>query len=546
MPTFPITYPFYRWVPKPVGILILLMFFLPILTVGGTYSATSLEMMSGLGLTSDHIQFINFATSIGMAAFCPFLYRLVLVRRQKMMCIGGFSLMFVLSYVCAITESIYLLALCNIIMGFLRMVLMMVNLFTLIRYAGKIEACDKITPGTEPTTDEGWDALDVERAIAQPGIYLFFMILGQCGTWLTAWLAYEYEWQYVYYFMMGLLLICILLSFITMPYYRYPTRYAPVNLRQFGNVTLFCLSLICMVYVLTYGKVLDWYDHPNIWWATAGAVVFALLFVYMERQQVRPYYLTDVLKLRTIRMGMLFYFLLMVLNSSSMFVNVFTGLGMKIDNWQNATLGNWSMLGYTIGGIAVMVLSAKKVHFKYLFATGFLFLGISALFMYFEVQTAGLYERMKYPVILRCIGMMCLYSLIPTFATQRMPHRFLSSWVCTMLTIRMVIAPCVGTAIYSNVLQERQQHYITRYAQNVDRMNPEASASFDRTLQGMQYQGRSRQEAEQMASISTKGRIQVQATLSAVKQMAGWTFYVCMACMVFTLIVGYPKRKIVS
>ena len=47
------------------------------------------------------------------------------------------------------------------------------------------------------------------------------------------------------------------------------------------------------------------------------------------------------------------------------------------------------------------------------------------------------------------------------------------------------------------------------YAQNVDMMHPEASASFTQTVQGMQYQGKSKQEAVNMAAISTKGRIQV-------------------------------------
>ena len=223
MPSYPKNYPFYNWVPKPVGIIILFVFFLPILTVGGTYSVASTEMMSELGIISEHIQFANFATSIGMAAFCPFLYRLVVIRRQKMMCLAGFSLMYIFSYICAKTDSVFLLALCSIFMGFLRMVLMMVNLFTLIKYAGHIEAYDKITPGNEPTTDEGWDKLDIERSAAQPAIYLFFMVLGQLGTSLTAWLAFEYEWQYIHYFMMGLLLLCILITFITMPYHKYTT-----------------------------------------------------------------------------------------------------------------------------------------------------------------------------------------------------------------------------------------------------------------------------------------------------------------------------------
>lgn len=115
-----------------------------------------------------------------------------------------------------------------------------------------------------------------------------------------------------------------------------------------------------------------------------------------------------------------------------------------------------------------------------------------------------------------------------------------------MLTVRMVLAPGIGGALYSNVLQERQQHYVTRYAQNVDMLHPEASASFTQTVQGMQYQGKSKAEAINMAAMSTKGRIQVQATLSAVKEMAGWTWYACLICMIFVLIIPYPKRKLLT
>ena len=546
MSSYPRNYPFYNWVPKWLGILILVLMFIPILTVGGVYSVNSTEMMSGLGIISEHITFTNFATSIGMAAFCPFLYRLVVIRREKMMCLAGFSMMYVLSYICAETDSIFLLALCSVLMGFLRMVLMMVNLFTLILYAGRIEAYLKIKPGLEPADGEGWDKLDIERSIAQPGIYLFFMILGQLGTSLTAWLAYEYEWQYVYYYMMGMLLVCILVIFVTMPYHRFQNKRFPINFRQFGNATLFCIPLVCFTYVMVYGKVLDWWDDPTIRMAAITAVLTGALFFYMESTHRSPYYLVGVLKLRTIRMGVLFYFLLMFFNSSAMFVNVFAGIGMKLDNWQNASLGNWTMLGYFIGGMITIFLSMKKVHFKYIFAGGFIMLGMAALFMYFEVQTDGLYERMKYPVIIRSTGMMMLYSLIPTYATQRMPYKFLSSWICTMITIRMVIAPSLGAAVYTNALQERQQNYVTRYAQDVDLLNPETSASFLGTVRGMSYQGKSKAEAVNMAALSAKGRIQVQATLVAVKEMAGWTLYACLACAIFVLVVPYPKRKLLS
>ena len=40
MPAYPKNDPFYNWVPKPIGIIILFMFFLLSLTGGGTYSAS--------------------------------------------------------------------------------------------------------------------------------------------------------------------------------------------------------------------------------------------------------------------------------------------------------------------------------------------------------------------------------------------------------------------------------------------------------------------------------------------------------------------------
>lgn len=547
MASKPKNYPFYNWVPKGMGILILFFLFFPILTAGGVYTANSGEMMSGLGILSEHITFANYCTSIGMAAFAPLFYRLMLIRRQKMMCLSGFILMYLLSYVCAKTDSILILGLCSIILGFLRMMLMLVNLFTLIKYAGKVEACDKLTPGREPDTEKEWDELDRTRAIANTGIYLFFMIMGQCGTALTAWLAYEYRWQDVYYCMMGFSLLAILLIFITMPYrgYKGLPRF-PISLRMFGNVTAFCLALACFSYVMVYGKTLDWFDDSTIRWATAGCFFFTALLLYMDLvSHRRTHYLNlGVFKLSNIGMAALLYTLLMALNCSAMFVSLFTNVGMKLDNWQSASLNNWTMMGYFIGAVICIVLSLKKVHFKSLFVIGFVFMGLSALFMYFEVQSMGLYERMKYPVILRSIGMMVPYCLLAVLATQRMPYRYFSTWICIMLTFRMIIGPGIGTAVYGATFQERQQHYIERYAANVDRMHNEATASYDRTAMGMRYQGKNETEAQQMAAISTKGRIQVQASLSAVKEMAGWTFYACLAVIVLIIFMPLRKRKI--
>lgn len=535
-------FPFYDWVPKPLGIIFLMLLFIPIMTVSGAYSANSSEMVGGLGILSEHISFIGFCTSIGMAAFSPFFYDLVCIRREKFMCLVGFIILSLLSFVCANTDSIFLIATCSLVMGFVRQTLLMCNLFTLIKYAFGIEATINVTPGNEPTDEKGWDALDKEKTTSMPTIYFFFMILGQIGTWLTAWFAYHYEWQYVYYFMMGAMLLAVIIIMFTMPFNGYEGGKIPITFSKFGNVTVFSLMCCSFIFIMVYGKVLDWYDHPYIRWATLICIVFTTLFVWLEKTQRSPYFLLSAFRLKSIQGGILLFLGLMILNSSQMFVNIFVGVGMKIDNYQNAVLGNWVLVGYFLGLVMAVISSAKGISLKWLFFLGFVFIGLAALYMYFEVQTAGLYDRMKWPVIIRATGMMLLYSVTAVYANQRMPYKFLSTWVCIMLTVRMIVAPGIGSALYSNVLQYRQQYYITRYSHDYNRTETSTDATYKQTIRGMKAQGRSDAEAETMAAMSLKGNVQVQATLSAVKEMAGWTFYACFACAGIVIAVPWTKR----
>ena len=537
-------FPFYDWVPKPLGIIFLMLLFIPIMTVSGAYSANSSEMVGGLGILSEHISFIGFCTSIGMAAFSPFFYDLVCIRREKFMCLVGFIILSLLSFVCANTDSIFLIATCSLVMGFVRQTLLMCNLFTLIKYAFGIEATINVTPGNEPTDEKGWDALDKEKTTSMPTIYFFFMILGQIGTWLTAWFAYHYEWQYVYYFMMGAMLLAVIIIMFTMPFNGYEGGKIPITFSKFGNVTVFSLMCCSFIFIMVYGKVLDWYDHPYIRWATLICIVFTTLFVWLEKTQRSPYFLLSAFRLKSIQGGILLFLGLMILNSSQMFVNIFVGVGMKIDNYQNAVLGNWVLVGYFLGLVMAVISSAKGISLKWLFFLGFVFIGLAALYMYFEVQTAGLYDRMKWPVVIRATGMMLLYSVTAVYANQRMPYKFLSTWVCIMLTVRMIVAPGIGSALYSNVLQYRQQYYITRYSHDYNRTETSTDATYKQTIRGMKAQGRSDAEAETMAAMSLKGNVQVQATLSAVKEMAGWTFYACFACAGIVIAVPWTKRRL--
>ena len=77
-----------------------------------------------------------------------------------------------------------------------------------------------------------------------------------------------------------------------------------------------------------------------------------------------------------------------------------------------------------------------------------------------------------------------------------------------------------------------------------DRTDHVTTQQYQQTIMGMKMQGKSETEAENMAAMSVKGKVQVQATLTAVKEMAGWTFYACVMCAGLVLAVPWTKRKI--
>lgn len=98
-------FPFYRWMPKPLGILILMFLFVPPTFSGGAYLSNLNEMQGELGLLVEEIQLASFFTSIGMCLFVPFMVRFLQARSVRRTYLWCFGLLIPLNYVCAVTTS---------------------------------------------------------------------------------------------------------------------------------------------------------------------------------------------------------------------------------------------------------------------------------------------------------------------------------------------------------------------------------------------------------------------------------------------------------
>ena len=149
---------------------------------------------------------------------------------------------------------------------------------------------------------------------------------------------------------------------------------------------------------------------------------------------------------------MLLFMLFMLASSHSMLVNVYMGISMKTDNLQNASIGNYGIIGYVIAAFLCIFLAKRKVHFRYIFMTGFSFLLASAIYLYFHYQPQELYSNLILPTILRNIGTFILYAMVAVYGMRRLPAILIPSWIFIMLTFRSALGPAVGVSVYSNIL----------------------------------------------------------------------------------------------
>ena len=231
-----------------------------------------------------------------------------------------------------------------------------------------------------------------------------------------------------------------------------------------------------------------------------------------------------------------------------MLSSAFMGMAMTMDSVKVASIGNWQLLGYVLGVILNMLFVKNNVPVRWALTFIFTLMTSSIVYLYFIYQTAATPEMMILPTVLRGMSILMLYAFCGSMGARDLDFgKQLGSWLFVMLIFRAVLAPVCGNVLYTNGIHHRSEQHIARYAQELDRANSEAANAFQRTQMGMVRQGKSYEEATQMATIAAKGGIQRQAMLTTLKELTGWTIWFGIACIIIALLFPYAgKPKTVS
>ncbi|MGN0230734.1 MAG: hypothetical protein ACI4A8_00840 [Muribaculaceae bacterium] len=514
-------YPFREWVPRPIGILVLLMMFVPPTFSGGTYLSNITEMSSSMAMLSEDIQLASFFTSIGMCLFPPFMVPFLQARRTKPTYLVCFTLLIVLNAICYVSTSLPLLLTACLLTGFVRVVAMLNCTFTIAPYLTGMDTLSMFTMSADTPTDVQY-GLERKRTFLMPVLYFFILFVSQLSNVLTAWFAYEYWWQDAYIMVIGMLMVAMLLVIVTMTDEEKKKSYR-IEWCKVPEMLLMAIALCSMAFVLVYGKTLDWLESDSIVWALALFMISCGAFLSRSLSVNREAYLPlRVFRYRNVTLSMLLFMATMVFNSSNNFVLTFAKLSTVINNVQAALLSWWAIVGCLMGLILSVLLIVKKFHFRALFCLAFLFMAASNAYLYFQYQTMGLFSNLWLPMVLNFTGLLMLYSLVAAWGMKGLPSRYLATFVFLMIWMRNVIAPVVGSSIYTNMLYHRQQYYVSRLSQNVDSENPLTGA---------------------IPLSILKSRVMKQSMLVAMKEISGNTVIYLVVASVAVLLLPYRKGE---
>lgn len=535
-------FPFYQWMPKLLGILILMFLFVPPTFSGGAYLSNLSEMSGELGLMVEDIQLASFFTSIGMCLFVPFMVRFLQTRSVRRTYLWCYGLLIPLNLVCAVTTNITVLLAACLMIGFVRVIVMLNCTFTIAPYLTGVNTLSMFTM-TETPTPETQYRMERMRTFLMPVLYCFILLIAQSSNVVTAWYAYEYSWQDAYYVTIGMLLAAMLLVLFTMPDVRNCEKYHI----EWGNVPemIFMTVALCsMAYILVFGKTLDWFDSWQIIISVAVMLISIGMFILSSVKNGDDAYLPlGVFRYRNIWMSMFLFLIAMIFNSANTFVGSFSKISTTINNYHNATLSGWAIVGCLAGLILSVLLVLKKVRFRTLFVIAFLFMAISNGMLYFQYQTAGLFECMIWPTVLNFIGLLMLYSLVAAFGMKNLPSRYLATFVFLMIWMRNSIAPVIGASIYSNWLNERQQYHISVLSEEVSANNTLAAHIHAQNIAMAKASGKGTFEAEQFSTIAMKGKVTIQSTIVAMKEITGNTVIFILIAAGITVILPYYKNE---
>lgn len=457
--------------------------------------------------------------SAGMAIAYPIVPKVLDALSSKFLLLTDLSIQFLLSWVCARSQNIDLVIICNFFIGFLKGFLML----WFIRRATKIFSPKNV------------------RSEFYSYFYPLVFAGGQVFMIVTAELAYHYNWQYMYYFMMMMLMASILIVIVCFRHNRplKPIRLSELHIRE---MLVIATGLLMLMYVINYGKVLDWMSSFKIRLYLVIAPILIAFFIWKQYHSKQPYVNLVPLYQPKAIVGYLYMMLVMFFSTSTTLLTNYMTSILKVDSTHTYQLYIYLLPGYALEAfICFWWFRWQRWRFRFLIAGGMSCFAAFFGILYFTVSPESTYEMLFLPVFLRGLGMLVLIIAFALFAVEELNPKFLLANAFFLICFRSVLAPILATSFYSNTLYRLEQKYMYSLSETISQTDPLAASQFNQSLTQHLAQGHEYTEATQMATQTLYATLQQQSLLLSLKHILGYLFVISLVIAIVSRFIPFHK-----
>ncbi len=419
---------FADWVPKPLMLVLIVVFLLPILIVSGVYTGNLSFMVSSLGTHNEWIVFANYAGVVGMGVSMPIIFRYKLRFHTKYLMMRTLLFLALASFMIATTDNNIVIVACSFFIGFLKM-------FALL---------ELILPMMFIISPDG----------TRPRFYSVFypmaIIVPQIAGYIMTRFGFTTYWQNANFIVAILMLFLAGLAMIFMHTKRFNKK-VPLIYIDWTGMILYTGVFLSMAYFLAFAKQQNYFRSDNIILATVLVIVGIVLYQINQRLTKRPFVDFGSLKSYSVIHGIMMLFMLGFFLAGSSLQSKITigilGFNPVMDNSFNL----WMIPGLVLASIFSLKWLVKNKSIKIYILTGFAAFIFYYVLMYFLISPNLSYEQLIIPNILRGFGMAVLFIGVWLYALGNLSVDATLGVAAVLIIVRTMIGPGVWSLIFNYI-----------------------------------------------------------------------------------------------
>lgn len=446
---------FADWVPKPVMLLMVLLFQFFFLALNGVYTTNISYMAYSTGNQQEYYMWGYYAGYVGMAIAMPLVARIKARYRVKEIIVAVLLVCAACFFLIATNPHPYIVVLCSLVIGYAKMFGSMQTLLIIMFLISK----------------------DGNRGRFYSVFYPYAIIASQITSYWVTVLSYHYNWQTAYLYISAACLLMAMVSILFQHNQRYVKK-IPLHYVDWLGALLFGISFMALAYIFAFGKQQDWYHSERIILATIIFVfTFMMLLIHMHSVK-RPYMKLSVFKKSNVRHGLLMQFFTGLFLGVSTLQTTFAVGILGYSPYTNSKLILLMIPGMIMGGMIGIFWFNRKFPVKF-----YIFLGFSAYILYCIYMYFGMVKNFSFsmwivPMFLRGLGTCILFISIWYYTLDKLKPEEMLPAFGLILGWRSFVAIGIFTALFSWMQYDFQWQSINNLAVHLDStMIPQSALS---------------------------------------------------------------------